>query len=87
MVLGFFLIDPHLKLVRLATTTMTRRRPAIAITADLSIWVGNTSDVDFSCEPGELIGFGTGGFEEKIIGDLFYVCFSVSFGFVWCLDL
>jgi len=49
--------------------------------------VGNTSDVDFSCEPGELIGFGTGGFEEKIIGDLFYVCFSMSFGFVWCLDL
>ena len=55
---------------------MTRRRPAVAITADLSIWVGNTSDVDFSCEPGELIGFGTGGFEEKIIGgDLLSVCF------------
>ena len=59
---------------------MTRRRPAVAITADLSIWVGNTSDVDFSCEPGELIGFGTGGFEEKIIGgDLLSVCFLVIF--------
>lgn len=35
----------------------------------LSLWLGNTSDSDSVVEPGELLGFGTGVFEEKVVSD------------------
>lgn len=54
---------------RLAGTAMTRKKPTVFIASDHSIWIGNTSDEDFQCEPGEVFGFGTGAFEEKAIGN------------------
>ena len=46
---------------------MTRKKPAIVICEDFSLWLGNTSDSDSVVEPGELLGFGTGVFEEKVV--------------------
>ncbi|CAL1145066.1 unnamed protein product [Cladocopium goreaui] len=45
---------------RRATCAMTRKKPAIVICEDFSLWLGNTSDSDSVVEPGELLGFGTG---------------------------
>ncbi|CAK9075367.1 unnamed protein product, partial [Durusdinium trenchii] len=50
---------------RRASTQMTKKRPAIVIAQDFSIWIGNTSEQSVTFEPGELLGFGTGAFEEK----------------------
>ncbi|CAK9054749.1 FO synthase subunit 1 [Durusdinium trenchii] len=54
---------------RRASTQMTKKRPAIVIAQDFSIWIGNTSEQSVTFEPGELLGFGTGAFEEKVISD------------------
>ena len=53
---------------------MSRRRPAIYIGSDFSIWIGNTSESDIQCDPGELFGFGTGAFEEKAVSHLVFPC-------------
>lgn len=55
---------------RRASTQMTKKRPAIVIAQDFSIWIGNTSEQSVTFEPGELLGFGTGAFEEKVISAL-----------------
>lgn len=63
---------------------MSRKKPAIYIGSDFSIWMGNTSDSDVQYDPGELFGFGTGVFEEKAVSDLVpigrFLIFLVSAG-------
>ena len=54
---------------RKASSAMTRKKPAIVVCEDFSIWLGNTSDIDFSVEPSELLGFGTGHYEEKVVSN------------------
>ena len=46
---------------------MMGAKPAIAITTDFAIHVGNTTDADITLEPGELFGFGRGVYEQKQI--------------------
>ena len=60
-------LDVSLASCRRATCAMTRKKPAIVICEDFSLWLGNTSDSDSVVEPGELLGFGTGIFEEKVV--------------------
>ena len=45
---------------------MTGKRPAVVMTNELDIWVGNTSDVACTLGPVELFGFSTGSFEEVV---------------------
>ena len=60
---------------------MTRKKPAIVICEDFSIWIGNTSDSDYMVEPGELLGFGTGVFEERVVSHSAckrFICIDVA---------
>ena len=45
---------------------MTAKRPAVVMTSELDIWVGNTTDVACTLGPVELFGFSTGSFEEVV---------------------
>lgn len=46
---------------------MTGKKPAIAITDDFAVWVGNTSDAELALDSCELFGFGRGVFDRKPI--------------------
>ena len=56
---------------------MTRKRPAIVIGDDFSVWIGNTTDAAVTVECGELFGFGTGSYEEKVVS--FLSCIFLEF--------
>lgn len=68
---------------RLGAIGMTAKRPAVVVTRDGDIWIGNTTDSACTMGPVELFGFSTGTFEEvtlrgslasgKLI-DVFKVC-------------
>ena len=64
---------------RLGSINMTAKRPAVVITNDLDIWIGNTSDAAITLGPIELFGFSTGTFEEFVsrgnwFADFFLMC-------------
>lgn len=46
---------------------MSGSRPAIAISNDFSVWLGNTSDADLMVHAGELFGFGLGNFKAEVV--------------------
>ena len=45
---------------------MTAKRPAVVLTTDLDICVGNTSDAACTMGPIELFGYNTGAYEEVV---------------------
>ncbi|CAK9066087.1 unnamed protein product [Durusdinium trenchii] len=55
---------------RRAECAMVGKKPAIAITQDFSLFIGNTSDAELALDAGELFGFGRGTFDQKEIRDL-----------------
>lgn len=63
---------------RLGTSVGRTKRPHIAITSNLSVWLG-AGDSDLTVEPGELFGFGTGSYEAVVVrpaGMIFIHVFS-----------
>lgn len=52
---------------RLGAISMTAKRPAVVITTDLDIWVGNTTDTACTMGPVELFGYNTGAYEEVVV--------------------
>ena len=52
---------------RLGAINMTAKRPAVVITTDLDIWVGNMSDTACTMGPTELFGYNTGSYEEVVV--------------------
>ena len=52
---------------RLATVPGKRDKPAIILSKDARVWLGNTSDSSQTWSACELFGFGTGAFEWKVI--------------------
>ena len=52
---------------RRAECAMVGKKPAIAITQDFSLFIGNTSDAELALDAGELFGFRRGTFDQKEI--------------------
>ena len=42
-------------------------KPSIAITKSFDLYMGNLTDANMWVTPGEMFGFGTGSFKEKIV--------------------
>ena len=57
-------------LIRKAYCAAARGRPAVVISADFAIYLGNESDQEASYTPSELCGFNTGTFEQKAVAGL-----------------
>ena len=63
--LAFF--DLEAWFVRLADCPMSGKKPAVVISDDHSVWIGNTTDASLTVSPGELFGFGRGSYEQKAV--------------------
>ena len=46
---------------------MSGKKPAVVISDDYSLWIGNTSDASLTVSAGELFGFGRGSYEQKAV--------------------
>lgn len=46
-------------------------KPSILIASNLQLWIGNPTDEDTNYASQELLGFGVGAFEEKVVSDLY----------------
>lgn len=44
-------------------------KPAVMISSNLSVWIGNASEDDANFSAQELFGFGVGAYEEKEVRD------------------
>ena len=67
---------------------MRANRPAIVLTSDYELWIGNPGDAPLALEPSELFGFSTGAYEEVTLNGASAQQYSrrmIYFFFEFCL--
>lgn len=67
---------------RIGSCGMRNGRPALALSSNFDLWIGNTSDMQLPLEAGELFGFSTGNYEEVTVPSVLDLvpCFFC----IWC---
>jgi len=57
-------------LERLAVTAAKHGKPVVALMRDYSLWLLNPTEAEMEVRASELCGFGTGSYEETVVGTL-----------------